>query len=135
MKNFELTAFLKALLSMQVLVHLHAIAKGVFQYFQTFNFTQTNYNDSIQKPLTLFSYFHNSYASAKNKPCINSEIQEPDKAISRDGSNNGIRYVNLLEDKFSYLNITALSGGDFVDNKPECSVACLGILRRVSHST
>ena len=64
----------------------------------------------------------------KHRPCRNSEIQEPDKAVSRDGSNNGIRYVNLLQDKFSYLNISALSGRDFVDNKPECSVACLDIL-------
>ena len=35
-------------------------------------------------------------------------------------------YVNFVEEKFSYLNITAL-GGDFVDNMPECSFACLDI--------
>ncbi|XP_067047341.1 uncharacterized protein [Acropora muricata] len=52
-------------------------------------------------------------------------MKEPDKAISRDGSNNGISYVNLAKDKFSYLNITALNGRDFVDNMPECSLACL----------
>ncbi|XP_015751618.1 PREDICTED: protein crumbs-like isoform X4 [Acropora digitifera] len=80
MKNFELIAFLKALLFMQVSVHLHAIAK---------------------------------------------EIREPDKVISRDGPNDGIRYVNFVEDKFFYLNITALRGEDFVDNMPECSFACL----------
>ena len=56
---------------------------------------------------------------------MNSEIKEPDKAISRDGSNDGISYVNLAKDKFSYLNITALNGRDFVDNMPECSLACL----------
>ena len=36
MKNFELTAFLKALLFMQVLVYLHAIAKGALRSFQIF---------------------------------------------------------------------------------------------------
>lgn len=80
MENFELTAFLKALLFTQVLVHLHAIAK---------------------------------------------EIKEPDKAISSDGPDDGIRYVNFLEDKFSYLSITSLGGRNFVDNMPECSFACL----------
>jgi len=80
MENFELIAFLKALLLMQVAVQLHAISK---------------------------------------------EIKEPDKAISRDGPNDGIRYVNFVEDKFSYLNITALHGEYFVNNMPECSFACL----------
>jgi len=80
MENFEFIAFLKALLFMQVSVHLQAIAK---------------------------------------------EIKEPDKVISRDGPNDGIRYVNFVEDKFSYLNITALHGEDFVNNMPECSFACL----------
>ncbi|XP_044171458.1 uncharacterized protein LOC114970560 isoform X2 [Acropora millepora] len=80
MENFELIAFLNALLFMQVSVHLHAIAK---------------------------------------------DIKEPDKVISRDGPNDGIRYVNFVEDKFSYLNITALHGEDFVNNMPECSFACL----------
>ena len=78
MENFELTGFLKALLFMQVAVHLHAI-----------------------------------------------EIQEPDKAIKRDGSNDGVSYVNLAKDEFSYLKITALNGRDFFDNMPECSLACL----------
>ena len=36
MENFELTAFLKALLFTQVLVHLHAIAKGMLSTFKTF---------------------------------------------------------------------------------------------------
>ena len=36
MKNFELIAFLKALLFMQVSVHLHAIAKGMLPSFQIF---------------------------------------------------------------------------------------------------
>ncbi|XP_015751613.1 PREDICTED: fibropellin-1-like isoform X2 [Acropora digitifera] len=89
MEDFELTAFLKALLFMQVAVHLHAIS------------------------------------NAQQKPCVNSEIKELDKAISRDGSNNGVSYVNLAKDNFSYLNITALIGRDFVDNIPECSLACL----------
>ena len=34
MENFELTAFLKALLLMQVAVHLHAISNGMFPTFQ-----------------------------------------------------------------------------------------------------
>ena len=55
-----------------------------------------------------------------------SELTEPDKVISRDGPNRGVSYVNFVEEKFSYLNITAL-GGDFVDNMPECSFACLDI--------
>ena len=55
-------------------------------------------------------------------------MKEPDKAISRDGHNDGIRYVNFVEDKFSYLNITALGGRNFFDNKPECSFACLDTL-------
>ena len=86
---------------------------------------QTQTNDSVQKPVILFSYFHISYGIAQQKPCVNSEIKEPDKAISRDGSNKGISYVNLAKDDFSYLNITALNGRDFVDNTPECSLACL----------
>ena len=55
-----------------------------------------------------------------------SELKEPDKVVSRDGPNRGVSYVNFVEEKFSYLNITAL-GGDFVDNMPECSFACLDI--------
>ena len=55
-----------------------------------------------------------------------SERQEPDKVVSRDGPNRGVSYVNFVEEKFSYLNITAL-GGDFVDNMAECSFACLDI--------
>ena len=86
---------------------------------------QTQTNDSVQKPVILFSYFHISYGIAQHKPCVNSEIQEPDKAISRDGSNDGVGYVNLAKDEFSYLKITALNGRDFVDNMPECSLACL----------
>ncbi|XP_044181238.1 protein jagged-1-like [Acropora millepora] len=54
------------------------------------------------------------------------ERQEPDKFASRDGPNRGVSYVNFVEEKFSYLNITAL-GGDLVDNMPECSFACLDI--------
>ena len=52
-----------------------------------------------------------------------SELKQPDKAVSREGPNDGISYVNFVEDKF-FLNITAL-GGDIVDNMPECSFACL----------
>ena len=52
------------------------------------------------------------------------ELKEPDKVVSRDGPNRGVSYVNFVEEKFSYLNITAL-GGDFVHNMPECSFACL----------
>ena len=52
-------------------------------------------------------------------------MKEPDKTISRDGLDDGIRYVNFVEDKFSHLNIAALGGGNFVDNKSECSFACL----------
>ena len=57
---------------------------------------------------------------------VPSERKEPDKVVSRDGPNRGVSYVNFVEEKFSYLNITAL-GGDFVDNMPECSFACLDI--------
>ncbi|XP_067047327.1 uromodulin-like isoform X2 [Acropora muricata] len=52
------------------------------------------------------------------------ELNEPDKVVSRDGTNRGVSYVNFVEEKFSYLNITAL-GDDFVDNMAECSFACL----------
>ena len=86
---------------------------------------QIQTNDLVQKPVILFSYFHISYGIAQHKPCVNSEIQEPDKAIKRDGSNDGVSYVKLAKDEFSYLNITALNGRDFVDNMPECSLACL----------
>ncbi|XP_015747665.1 PREDICTED: uncharacterized protein LOC107327444 isoform X2 [Acropora digitifera] len=51
------------------------------------------------------------------------ELQEPDKIVSS-GPNGGVSYVNLVEEKFSYLNITVL-GGDFVNNMGECSLACL----------
>ena len=57
---------------------------------------------------------------------VPSERKEPDKVVSRDGPNRGVSYVNFVEEKFSYLNITAL-GGYFVDNMPECSFACLDI--------
>ena len=36
MGNFELTAFLKTLLFMQVVVHLHVTAKGMLPSFQIF---------------------------------------------------------------------------------------------------
>ena len=55
-----------------------------------------------------------------------SELKEPGKVVSRDGPNRGVSYVNFVEEKFFYLNTTAL-GGDFVDNMPECSFACLDI--------
>jgi len=51
-------------------------------------------------------------------------LEEPDKTIGRGGPNDGISYVNFVEDKFFFLNITAL-GGDTVDDMPECSFACL----------
>ena len=55
-----------------------------------------------------------------------SDRKEQDKVVSRGGPIRGVSYVNFVEEKFSYLNITAL-GGDFVDNMPECSFACLDI--------
>ena len=54
-----------------------------------------------------------------------SELKDPDKLVSLDGPNRGVSYVNFVEEKFSYLNITAL-GRDFVDSMPDCSFACLG---------
>ena len=51
-------------------------------------------------------------------------LEEPEKTIGRGGPNDGISYVNFVEDKFFFLNITAL-GGDTVDDMPECSFACL----------
>ena len=53
-----------------------------------------------------------------------SELKDPDKIVSRDGPNSGVGYVNFVEEKFSYLNITAL-GRDFVGSMPDCSFACL----------
>ena len=53
-----------------------------------------------------------------------SELEEPDKVVSRDGPSDGISYVNFVEDKFFFLNITALGGG-LLDNMHECSFACL----------
>ena len=54
-----------------------------------------------------------------------SALEESDKIISRGGPNDGISYVNFVEDKFFFfLNITTL-GEDTVDNMPECSFACL----------
>ena len=55
-----------------------------------------------------------------------SELKDPDKVVSHDESSRGVSYINFVEEKHSYLNITAL-GGDFVDNMPECSFACLDI--------
>ncbi|XP_044181737.1 uncharacterized protein LOC114972317 [Acropora millepora] len=54
------------------------------------------------------------------------ELKDPEKVVSRDGPSRGVSYINFVEEKHSYLNITAL-GGDFVDNMPECSFACLDI--------
>ena len=56
MENFELTAFLKALLFMQVLVHLHAIAKGMLPSFQIFCnvFLREVLNLIKHKPMTQF---------------------------------------------------------------------------------
>ncbi|XP_044180929.1 uncharacterized protein LOC122962083 [Acropora millepora] len=51
-------------------------------------------------------------------------LEEPDKTIGRGGPNDGISYVNFVEDKFFFLNITTL-GGNTVDDMPECSFACL----------
>ena len=48
----------------------------------------------------------------------------PEIAISRSGPSDSLSYANFKEDKFSYLNITALGEG-FVDHMPECSLACL----------
>ena len=56
--------------------------------------------------------------------CFFSALEETDKTIGRGGPNDGISYVNFVEDKFFFLNITAL-GGDTVDDMPECSFACL----------
>ncbi|XP_044169434.1 uncharacterized protein LOC114970565 isoform X6 [Acropora millepora] len=56
-------------------------------------------------------------------PALATELQEPDKIVSS-GPNGGVSYANLVEEKFSYLNITVL-GGDFVNNMGECSLACL----------
>ena len=53
-----------------------------------------------------------------------SELKDPDKVVSRHGPNSGVGYVNFVEEKFSYLNITAL-GRDFVGSMPDCSFACL----------
>lgn len=53
-----------------------------------------------------------------------SALEEPDKTIGRGGPNDGISYVNFVEDKFFFLNITTL-GGNTVDDMPECSFACL----------
>ena len=53
-----------------------------------------------------------------------SELEESDKVVSRDGPSDGFSYVNFVEDKFFFLNITAFGGG-LVDNMHECSFACL----------
>ena len=54
-----------------------------------------------------------------------SALEEPDKTIGRGGPSDGISYVNFVEDKFFFLNITTL-GGNTVDDMPvECSFACL----------
>ena len=67
------------------------------------------------------------FCAFKIKPIfVFSELKEPDKVVSRDGPSRGVSYINFVEEKHSYLNITAL-GGDFVDNMPECSFACLDI--------
>ena len=67
------------------------------------------------------------FCAFKIKPIfVFSELKEPDKVFSRDGPSRGVSYINFVEEKQSYLNITAL-GGDFVDNMPECSFACLDI--------
>ncbi|XP_015751623.1 PREDICTED: uromodulin-like [Acropora digitifera] len=58
-------------------------------------------------------------------PTLATKLKDPDKVVSRDGPNRGVSYVNFVEEKFSYLNITAL-GRDFVDSMPDCSFACLG---------
>ena len=48
----------------------------------------------------------------------------PEIAISRGGPSDSLSYANFKEDKFSYLNITALGEG-LVDHMPECSLASL----------
>ena len=136
MEDFELTAFLKALLFMQVAVHLHAISNGMSPSFSNFlhcvftwgyKLNQTQTNGSVREPVIIFSYFPDSVIWISKTQTLYEflEMKEPDKAISLDGPNDGIRYVNFVEDKFSCLNITALGGRNFVDNKPECSLACL----------
>ncbi|XP_029183034.2 uromodulin-like [Acropora millepora] len=57
-------------------------------------------------------------------PTLATKLKDPDKVVSRDGPNRGVSYVNFVQGKFSYLNITSL-GRDFVGSMPDCSFACL----------
>ena len=59
MENFELKAFLKALLFMQVAVHLHAISKGRLPSFQIFC------NEILDEVLNLTK--HKAMAQSKSK--------------------------------------------------------------------
>ena len=67
-----------------------------------------------------FPQFLLGFFSVDGEPCT-LEVKVPEIAISR---SDALSYVNFKEDKFSYLNITAL-GESFVDRMPGCSLACL----------
>ncbi|XP_068736770.1 EGF-like repeat and discoidin I-like domain-containing protein 3 [Montipora capricornis] len=75
-----------------------------------------------------------SYAVATEIGCKPS-ISEKNagKAISRGEPHTGVSFVNLKEDKFSYLNITIL-GYSHVDWMPQCSFACLETLTCFSYN-
>ena len=67
-----------------------------------------------------FPQFLLGFLLVYGEPCT-LEGKVPETAISR---SDVLSYANFKEDKFSYLNITAL-GEDLVDRISECSLACL----------
>ena len=82
------------------------------------------------EPILLNEMFHIFSAALLRSPILVvivfffSALEEPDKTIGRGGPSDGISYVNFVEDKFFFLNITTL-GGNTVDDMPDCSFACL----------
>ena len=135
------TTFFKAfLLTNVVVLSRHAVAedKNTFSIvhlptlcIHTSLFKRLEFN-LRHEPIFLNEMFHKCFISSLLCFCgaqfllllFFSALEEPDKTIGRGGPNDGISYVNFVEDKFFFLNITAL-GGDTVDDMPECSFACL----------
>ena len=128
--------FLKAfLLTNVVALSRHAVAEGKNRFFLfiylLYVFIPLGLNESnlISGNILKWnvSYLLCCAFSKPNSCCCRffySALEESDKIISRGGPNDGISYVNFVEDKFFFLNITTL-GEDTVDNMPECSFACL----------
>ena len=126
METSASTTFLKAfLLTNVVVLSRHAVAEGENSFsfvhsptlcIHTSWFKRQQFNFR-HEPIFLNEMFHKCFISSQLCFCgaqflllllFFSALEEPDKTIGRGGPNDGISYVNFVEDKFFFLNITTL---------------------------